>query len=146
MVLDFPDSPSALKKLRLYEFPVEIPSNDVTSDNENDKSIYEAHLSPNFQNVSLKMNEKEGIFVSFYYKSLSLTKFSVISGNLNFLSHSKQSNKLRKIKVIHTETSQDSDVSSLDSLSESLKSEDVFNSEKENTTKKLENEDGGKNE
>lgn len=55
---DIPDSPTAMKKLRLYDFPVEVP--DVTSDNENDKSVYEAHLSPNFQNVSLKMNEKEG--------------------------------------------------------------------------------------
>lgn len=60
MISDFPDSPTALKKLMLYDFPVEVSVNDVTSDNENDKSIYEAHLSPNFQNVSLTMNEKEG--------------------------------------------------------------------------------------
>lgn len=60
MFSDFPDSPTALKKLMLYDFPIEIPANDVASDNENDKSIYEAHLSPNFQNVSLTMNEKEG--------------------------------------------------------------------------------------
>lgn len=47
-------------------------------------------------------------------------------GNLNFLAHKKQSNKLRKVKVIHTKQSPDSDVSSLDSNTESLKSEDVF--------------------
>lgn len=136
-----PDSPTALKKLRLYEFPVEIPANDVTSDNENDKSIYEAHLSPNFQNVSLTMNEKEG--TENVASAISTSPFCGFLGNLNFLSHSKQSNKLRKIKVIQPEASQDSDISSLDSLSESLKSEDVFNSEKENTQMKLENGDEG---
>lgn len=40
--------------------PVEVTSTEVTSDNENDKSVYEAHLSSNLQKVSLKMNEKEG--------------------------------------------------------------------------------------
>lgn len=60
--LDFPDSPSALRKSMLYDLPVEIAPNDITSDNENDKSVYEAHLSSNFQKVSLTMNEKEGMF------------------------------------------------------------------------------------
>lgn len=40
---------------------------------------------------------------------------------------------------MHTETSQDSDISSLESISESLKSEDVFNSEKGNVDKDIEN-------
>jgi len=43
----------------MYDLPVET-SYDPTSDTENDKSIYEAHLSSNLQNVSLTMNEKEG--------------------------------------------------------------------------------------
>lgn len=48
-------------------------------------------------------------------------------GNLNFLAHKKQSNKLRKVKVVQIEASPDSDdVSSLDSNTESLNSEDVF--------------------
>ncbi|RZC37064.1 prune -like 2 [Asbolus verrucosus] len=76
------------------------------SDTENDKSVYEAHLSSNLQNVSLTMNEKEG--------------------NLNFLAHKKRSNKLRRVKVMQTEASEESDISSLDSISESLKSEHVF--------------------
>ncbi|KAJ8963102.1 hypothetical protein NQ318_018567 [Aromia moschata] len=118
---DFPESPSALKKSLLYELPVEMAPHDISSDNENDRSVYEAHLSSNLQNVSLTMNEKEG--------------------NLNFLAHNKRSNKLRRIKVIHTEASQDSDVSSLDSNSDSLKSEDVFNGENDNPDEKLENEE-----
>ncbi|KAG5867291.1 hypothetical protein JTB14_031759 [Gonioctena quinquepunctata] len=108
---DFPNSPSALKKSIHFELPIEVSSHDAVSDNENDKSVYEAHLSSNLQNVSLTMNEKEG--------------------NLNFLTHNKRSNKLRKIKVVQTQTSEDSDVSSLDSNSDSLKSEDVFNGELE---------------
>ncbi|KAF7283952.1 uncharacterized protein LOC143201562 isoform X1 [Rhynchophorus ferrugineus] len=101
---DFPKSPSALKKLLMYDLPVEL-AYDPSSDTENDKSIYEAHLSSNLQNVSLTMNEKEG--------------------NLNFLSHNKRSNKLRLIKVV-PEDRHDSDLSSLDSNSdESLKS-DIF--------------------
>ncbi|XP_060523022.1 protein prune homolog 2 [Cylas formicarius] len=101
---EFPRSPSDLKKLLMYELPVEA-SHDPPSDTENDKSIYEAHLSSNLQNVSLTMNEKEG--------------------NLNFLSHNARSNKLRRIKVPETQQSDDSDLSSLDSNSgeESLKSD-----------------------
>lgn len=46
---------------------------------------------------------------------------------MNFLAHKKQSNKLRKVKVIETNHSIDcDDISSLDSNSDSLKSEDVF--------------------
>lgn len=55
--LDFPNTPTKLQKSML---PVEVTSTEVTSDNENDKSVYEAHLSSNLQKVSLKMNEKEG--------------------------------------------------------------------------------------
>ncbi|XP_030764815.1 protein prune homolog 2 [Sitophilus oryzae] len=105
---DFPKSPSALKKLLMYDLPVEI-AYDPTSDTENDKSVYEAHLSSNLQNVSLTMNEKEG--------------------NLNFLAHSKKSNKLRRIRLEQRQDSHDSDLSSLDSNSdESLKS-DIFDEE-----------------
>ncbi|XP_022913790.1 protein prune homolog 2 isoform X2 [Onthophagus taurus] len=101
---EFPSSPSELKKI-MIDMPIEVCPGDI-SDTENDKSIYEAHLSSNFQNVSLTMNEKEG--------------------NLNFLAHGRRSNKLRRIKVVHTDMDQDSDVSSLDSNSDSLKSEDCF--------------------
>ncbi|XP_018576117.1 protein prune homolog 2 [Anoplophora glabripennis] len=120
---DFPDSPSALKKSLMYDLPVEMVAHDIPSDNENenDKSIYEAHLSSNLQNVSLTMNEKEG--------------------NLNFLAHNKRSNKLRIIKVLPIESDQESDVSSLDSNPDSLKSEDVFNGETENGKDNLENDD-----
>ncbi|KAL3289190.1 hypothetical protein HHI36_003624 [Cryptolaemus montrouzieri] len=103
---EFPDSPSGLRKSLKYDLPVEVSPLDM-SDNENEKSVYEAHLSSNLQNVSLRMNEKEG--------------------NLNFLSQNKKSNKLRRVKVVHTPTNQDSEVSSVDSNSDSLKSEDVFN-------------------
>ncbi|KAF5283872.1 hypothetical protein FQA39_LY04692 [Lamprigera yunnana] len=75
-------------------------------DNDNDNSIYEARLSSNLQNVSLTMNEKEG--------------------NLNFLAHNQRSNKLRLIKVLHNDISGDSDVSSAESMTESLKSEDIY--------------------
>lgn len=44
----------------MYDLPVEMVAHDISSDNENDKSVYEAHLSSNLQNVSLTMNEKEG--------------------------------------------------------------------------------------
>lgn len=46
----------------MYDLPVEMVVHDIPSDteNENDKSVYEAHLSSNLQNVSLTMNEKEG--------------------------------------------------------------------------------------
>lgn len=46
----------------MYDLPVEMVAHDIPSDNENenDKSVYEAHLSSNLQNVSLTMNEKEG--------------------------------------------------------------------------------------
>lgn len=108
---DFPDSPSALKKSMKFELPVEVSYNDL-SDNENEKSVYEAHLSENFQNVSLTMNEKEG--------------------NLNFLCRNKKSNKLRRIKVVPTKTSDESEVSSIDSNTDSLKSEDVFNGDLSN--------------
>lgn len=56
--LDFPDSPTALKRQAIFDFPVE--TTHEGSDNENDKSVYEAHLSSNLQNVALTMNEKEG--------------------------------------------------------------------------------------
>lgn len=39
--------------------PLEICQTEL-SDTENEKSIYEAHLSSNLQNVSLVMTEKEG--------------------------------------------------------------------------------------
>ncbi|XP_044746195.1 protein prune homolog 2 [Coccinella septempunctata] len=116
---DFPDSPTAMKKLLQFELPVEVSYHD-TSDNENEKSVYEAHLSENFQNVSLTMNEKEG--------------------NLNFLSQNKKSNKLRRIKVEPTKLNDDSEVSSIDSNSDSLKSEDVFNGDL-NNMEDLETED-----
>lgn len=41
----------------MYDLPLEV--GDI-SDTENDKSVYEAHLSSNLQNVALTMNEKEG--------------------------------------------------------------------------------------
>ncbi|XP_050512423.1 short stature homeobox protein-like [Diabrotica virgifera virgifera] len=116
---EFPSSPSLLRKSILGDVSVEITPNDVISDTEyeNDKSVYEAHLSSNLQNVSLKLNEKEG--------------------NLNFLAHNKRSNKLRKIKVVQTQLSDDSDVSSADTNTDSLKSEDVFNGEVEEFARKL---------
>ncbi|KAJ8924442.1 hypothetical protein NQ315_007239 [Exocentrus adspersus] len=120
-LVDFPESPSALKKTLMYDLPVEAIPQDIPSDTENDKSVYEAHLSSNLQNVCLTMNEKEG--------------------NLNFLAHNKRSNKLRRIKVLHTEADHDSDVSSLDSNSDSLKSEDVFNGENETSDDKQENDE-----
>jgi hypothetical protein len=62
VVVDFPESPSALKKSLMYDLPLEI-NNLELSDTENDKSVYEAHLSSNLQNVCLTMNEKEGKYV-----------------------------------------------------------------------------------
>lgn len=60
------------------------------------------------------------------------------------MAHKKQSNKLRRVKVIQTEASADSDeVSSLDSYTESLKSEDVFTGTME-TENDPENESQGK--
>lgn len=53
-------------------------------------------------------------------------------GNLNFLAASKKSNKLRKVKVLQTQISNDSDVSSLDTNSDSLKSEDILPGDNEN--------------
>lgn len=44
----------------MYDLPVEVTHDVHNSDNENEKSVYEAHLSSNLQNVSLTMNEKEG--------------------------------------------------------------------------------------
>ncbi|XP_028141381.2 protein prune homolog 2 [Diabrotica virgifera virgifera] len=119
---EFPSSPSLLRKSILGDVSVEMTPNDVISDTEyeNDKSVYEAHLSSNLQNVSLKLNEKEG--------------------NLNFLAHNKRSNKLRKIKVVQTQLSDDSDVSSADTNTDSLKSEDVFNGEVEEFARKLDDE------
>lgn len=43
----------------MYDLPLEVTHLEL-SDTENDKSVYEAHLSSNLQNVSLTMNEKEG--------------------------------------------------------------------------------------
>lgn len=103
---DFPESPTAMKKSLLYDMPLEISPTADHSDTENERSIYEAVLSPNLQNVSLTMHEK--------------------CGNLNFLSQVKKSNKLRKIKVDPEEQNPDSDVSSVESISESIQSEDVF--------------------
>lgn len=103
---DFPESPTVMKKSLLYDMPLEISPTNEQSDTENERSIYEAVLSPNLQNVSLTMTEKYG--------------------NLNFLSQVKRSNKLRKIKVDTTIHNPDSDVSSIESISESIKSEDVF--------------------
>ncbi|VEN60211.1 unnamed protein product [Callosobruchus maculatus] len=108
---EFPRSPSLLRKVMPYDPTEMLP--DVSSDTENDKSAYEAHLGPNFQHASLTLNAKEG--------------------NLNFLAHNKRSNKLRRIKVMSTRSSEDSDISSIESRSDSLKSEDVFNGESENT-------------
>lgn len=71
---------------------------------DNDNSIYEARLSSNLQNVSLTMNEKEG--------------------NLNFLANSHHSNKLRLIKVYNM--SDDSDASSTESTTGSLRSDDIY--------------------
>ncbi|KAJ8958771.1 hypothetical protein NQ314_006370 [Rhamnusium bicolor] len=51
----------------MYDLPVEMTPHDLPSDNENDKSVYEAHLSSNLQNVSLTMNEKEGMYESLFY-------------------------------------------------------------------------------
>lgn len=73
-----PQLPSEGKRLKYYYFRnnvcllrVDSPSPpppatqnfDNTSDTENDKSIYEARLSSDLQNVSLTMNEKEGQFI-----------------------------------------------------------------------------------
>lgn len=103
---DFPESPTAMKKSLMYDMPLEVQPNADHSDTENDRSIYEAVLSPNLQNVSLTMHEKHG--------------------NLNFLSQVQKSNKLRKIKVVPESHTVDSDVSSIDSVSDSIKSEDVY--------------------
>lgn len=58
-LVEFPESPSILKKSMMFELPVEVTHNEM-SDTENDVSVYEAHLSSNLQNVALTMNEKEG--------------------------------------------------------------------------------------
>lgn len=42
------------------------------------------------------------------------------------MAHEKKSNKLRLVKVVHTQQNDDSDVSSIDSNTDSLKSEDIF--------------------
>ncbi|XP_019866016.2 protein prune homolog 2 isoform X2 [Aethina tumida] len=121
---DFPDSPTALKRQAIFDFPVE--TTHEGSDNENDKSVYEAHLSSNLQNVALTMNEKEG--------------------NLNFLAHKKRSNKLRRISVMSTNRSQDSDESSLASNSDSVKSEEIFAGEGDNSDEKVETDDNNSSE
>lgn len=108
---EFPESPTLMKKSLMYDMPLEISPTEL-SDTENDRSIYEAVLSPNLQNVSLTMNEKQG--------------------NLNFLSQVSRSHKLRKIKVDTSAQNNDSDVSSIESISESIKSEDVFPDNPEN--------------
>ncbi|KAL1497482.1 hypothetical protein ABEB36_008440 [Hypothenemus hampei] len=100
----FPDSPSALKKLLMFDLPNET-GYDPTSDTENDKSVYEAHLSSNLENVSLTMTEKEG--------------------NLNFLAHNKRSNKLRRIRIVHNENGK-SESSSINSDSEDSLKSDIF--------------------
>lgn len=126
---EFPESPSILKKSLMFDLPVEVNQSEM-SDTENDVSIYEAHLSSNFQNVALTMNEKQGtlsILQVFIDMDIYLYLALCYLGNLNFLAHKKQSNKLRKVRVVQIEASPDSDdVSSLDSNTDSLKSEDVF--------------------
>lgn len=72
---DFPESPSALKKSLLYDLPVE-SAHEVHSDNENEKSVYEAHLSSNLQKVALTMNEKEGKIRQQTAKVISLTSLT----------------------------------------------------------------------
>lgn len=62
--VDFAESPSVLKSALPFDLPVELSSTDL-SDTENDRSVYEAHLNCNLQNVSLTLNQKEGIFVQF---------------------------------------------------------------------------------
>lgn len=47
----------------IYDMPIEISQTEL-SDTENDHSIYEAHVNPNLQNVSLKLNEKEGRYLT----------------------------------------------------------------------------------
>lgn len=66
IILDFPDSPSAMKKSLMFDMPVEISHHEL-SDPENEKSLYEAHLSSNLQNVSLKLNDKEGKYCSYVF-------------------------------------------------------------------------------
>lgn len=46
----------------MFDMPLDYAHSEL-SDTENDKSVYEAHLSSNLQNVSLTMNEKEGSYV-----------------------------------------------------------------------------------
>lgn len=58
--LDFPESPSVLKDTLKFDMPIEVSADDL-SDTENEKSAYEAHLNYNLQNVSLVLNQKEGI-------------------------------------------------------------------------------------
>ncbi|KAJ3648732.1 hypothetical protein Zmor_020511 [Zophobas morio] len=167
---DFPESPSALKKSLMYDLPLEV-TNAELSDTENDKSVYEAHLSSNLQNVCLTMNEKEGMCFTKLDNSDNLISpnqlvcgnshfpnktpngrcikrnywvnitSTIGKGNLNFLAHKKRSNKLRRVKVMQTEASEESDISSLDSISESLKSEHVFTGQLEISGEDQENED-----
>lgn len=62
----------------MYDLPLEV-NNTELSDTENDKSVYEAHLSSNLQNVCLTMNEKEGLLQSyliFVYTAVALFVFS----------------------------------------------------------------------
>lgn len=60
-ISDFPESPSGLKQSFMFDLPLEVGHNDL-SDTENDKSVYEAHLNSNLQNVSLTLNQKEGTY------------------------------------------------------------------------------------
>lgn len=50
----------------MFDLPVEVTQSEM-SDTENDVSVYEAHLSSNFQNVALTMNEKEGIKIFSFF-------------------------------------------------------------------------------
>lgn len=51
--------------------PVEVNNADL-SDTENDRSVYEAHLNCSLQNVSLILNEKEGIRNNVIFDNLYL--------------------------------------------------------------------------
>lgn len=93
---DFPDSPTLMKKSLMYDMPLEISPTDH-SDTENERSVYEAVLSPNLQNVSLTMNEKYGKFYIiniietlaennlYYFFDLKIFKYVSFQFNRSFL-------------------------------------------------------------
>ncbi|CAG9826171.1 unnamed protein product [Diabrotica balteata] len=79
-----------------------------------------AKLMPVFEGPYI-VNNEDGVN-SYELKHMDSEK---IRGNLNFPAHNKRSNNLRKIKVLQTQLSDDSDVSSADTKTDSLKFEDV---------------------